>query len=44
MVLKSRTRQQGGSAIATLPAEVARRLALARVVERCRELFARLAQ
>jgi len=75
MVLRSRTRQQGGSTIATLPAEVARRLALApgqelywreirpgewavsaldptraealeaheRVVERYREVFARLA-
>ena len=29
MVFRSRTRQQGGSTIPTLPAEVARRLALA---------------
>lgn len=28
MVLKSKTRAQGGSVVATLPAEVARRLAL----------------
>ena len=75
MALRSKTRQQGGSVIATVPAEVARRLALQpgqdlfwretrpgewavsaldpaqvealeaheRVVERYREVFARLA-